>query len=165
MDRDPASNGRPDAMAVHNGLAERVDGMLPLPQGHGTLGDRDMAKKRKTAHEDPRSAAFYENRRGDISPWSAEPVPARVASSGSVVVSIRLAIGELEAVRRAAAHYGMTLSDLVRTAILRTIYAPPAMAVGSGEFTRSGITTVHGLAGGAYCMSAPTRGAAYSLGA
>lgn len=71
--------------------------------------------------------------------WSSEPVAARVAPTGTVVLSIRLAVGEIEAVRHAAADYRMTVSDLVRSALLQTIYAKPTITVGSGSYTRSSV--------------------------
>lgn len=98
--------------------------------------------KRRDPKNDPRSAAFYESRRGDMSMWSSEPVHAKVETTGSVVVSIRMGVGEVEAVRRAASDYGMTVSDLVRSAILQTIHSPPPITVGPGAFTRSVVAGV-----------------------
>jgi hypothetical protein len=117
--------------------------------------------KRTKRKGDPRSAAFYESQRGSVSAWAKDPVPAKVAPSGSVVISIRLAVGEIEAVRRAAAAYGVTVTNLVRGAILRSVYARPDFDVRSGQCVRAPITLVGGHQAmiGGYTIPPATAGA------
>lgn len=87
----------------------------------------------------PGTAAYYESRRGDLSEWSTEPARAKVTATGTVVVSIRMDVGEVEAVRRAAHDYGMTVSELVRSALLQSAYSRPQVTVGSAQYTCSAV--------------------------
>jgi len=83
-----------------------------------------MTKKKTRPRGGATLAKKYEPHRGDVSGWSAEAVPAKVTTSGTVLFSVRLPVEELEAMRRAAVSYGVTVSDLVRSAVTLAFQAP-----------------------------------------
>ena len=73
-------------------------------------------------------ADYLDARRGDVSTWSTRPVGANVRKGRQVVFSLRLPAQELEDLRLQAEQDGVTVSDLIRWALLtRTGYSPNAV--------------------------------------
>ena len=82
-----------------------------------------MRKDRKRATE-AQLVGFFEARRGDLSLWSGKPSKANIKPGGSTVFSVRFSRLELDFLRQRAEAQGVTMSELIRRSVLKTIEQP-----------------------------------------
>jgi hypothetical protein len=65
-------------------------------------------------------AQYYDEHRGDTSLWEEKPRQARIRpSESSIVISVRFSRQELAQVRLRAEQEGKTISEVIRSAVLR----------------------------------------------
>ncbi|MFQ5879556.1 MAG: DUF6290 family protein [Dehalococcoidia bacterium] len=84
-----------------------------------------MLSESRRPKKEKELAQLFEERRGDMSLWAEKPTRAKVRKGGSVVFSIRFTPDELEMLRRRADVQGITVSELIRQAVLESMAEPP----------------------------------------
>ena len=108
-------------MAADHWMAQYRIGGDKIPRRHEADNTEEtvttMPNRRRTKKAS-QTAAYYEQRRGNVSQWSSRPVKATAPPEPSAVFSLRLTPTELEEIREAAASRGTTISDFVRSAAL-----------------------------------------------
>lgn len=110
-------------MAGNHGVARRRRRSRMVPE------EQTMSKK--SEHNGENEARELYEHRHDPEEWDEEPERIEVRPARSSVLSVRLPRTEFDALERAAAAEGETLSEYVRQAVMRRIEGTGAPAMAS----------------------------------